>query len=287
MKRMNRRIFIIITATVFTMSLGMTGCASKTQNPDREVISETEGEKNPVEENDKELLPILTDDAVTYLQDFDSLSVRLVEMSSIAGEEGKVNSTYDRYIMSDVDLTSGEELSEDYSNALEKDSVNDSMVKLTTFEEVFGFDFRDCRDVYEVYRKAIDAYGIDADLGEAEYDEELFQALGQKSYVLKNHVPLETKIMQGILYDELMESYCTYQVWEPCEGMMIPESFSVIVRYEKDHVIYTKTAYLELEIFSSKAEENAACACGNLDMSDCDEACQQACLEKLSEEISE
>ena len=50
-------------------------------------------------------------------------------------------------------------------------------------------------------------------------------------------------------YDELIGSSCSYSLSETEDGRCYPAVFTAVVRYMKDGVRYTRTAYVEMEFY--------------------------------------
>lgn len=187
------------------------------------------------------------------------LTVEKVIRTQIENEDGTVETQYDSYLLSDIDLKIGADETMDYSEASVGEGFEIERGKQTDFVSEFGFDYKQISGD-EVYEQLLNTMGIKENLNEVAFDQDTYDKTGQKTYVLNQSNDAIDKLMQGVEYEELISRKVFYQVVEDEDNSQVPDYFVAFVQYKKDGQIITKNLFLqvtinpEMEVFDEPKE---------------------------------
>lgn len=238
-----------------------------------EETLETAKEEIPKEDGAKEAV-----DSRAAYDSFSKLQMEKIYTETVDEGNGKQTMQYKTYYLSDVDISSGNDMTADYTQAVGTEAFDSDKISDISFEEAFGFSYTSCNDLYEVMEKARVSMGFDADYETASLDENKKNLLGEESYVFDKDCSILEQLLENIDYDTLIQKKCTYSVTE-IDGIKSPASFTAVVQYEKENVTYTKTAYLGFAgEEETSCESDAVCgACGEI--GECSQNCGGSCCE--------
>lgn len=175
------------------------------------------------------------------------LTVEKVIRTQIEKEDGTVETQYDSYLLSDMDLENGMDETMDYSEASVGEGFEIEKGKQTDFISEFGFDYKQISGD-EVYEQLLSTMGIKENLNEVTFDQDTYDKTGQKIYILNQSSDVIDKLMQGVEYDELISSKVFYQVVEDENNSPVPDCFVAFVQYKEEGQIITKNLFLQVTI---------------------------------------
>lgn len=162
-------------------------------------------------------------------------------------EGGTVETQYDSYLLSDIDLKSGTDETTDYSYASVGEGFEIEQGRATDFISEFGFDYKQMSGV-EVYEKLLKITGINSDFDKLIFDQDTYDRTGQEIYVLEEEGYVTDKLMQGVGYDELISSKVFFQIRKNSDEVTIPDYFAAVVQYRIKGQIITKNLFLQVTI---------------------------------------
>ncbi len=184
---------------------------------------------------------IFTDDVVSAYKDAKRVNVELVERTTI--EDGKNSETsYDTYVVSDVDLLKGTDNTADYHHELSESNELDIDGEDIPFKDAFGISYKGLNG-YELYEKLLEEKGFAMKSLKASLDEDFYKQTGVKRYLVENEDPIK-KLLAGETYDEILNRKISVGMSE--NGM--PEYFNVEVTYRFEGWTITKSLYLGVSI---------------------------------------
>lgn len=182
------------------------------------------------------------------------LTVEKVIRTTIEDIEGNSNTRYDTYIISDIDLTSGTDQTEDYSEALVGGEFDKEKIQNIDFSDTFGIDYAK-KSGWKLYEDLLSENGINGNLDDVIFDEDTYETTKQKLYVLNDRCDILDSMLENVVYDEVLESKVLYQTTESEKGVIIPDSFTVIAQYQKGNQTVTKSLFLQVSINNWNTEE--------------------------------
>lgn len=175
------------------------------------------------------------------------LTVEKVVRTQTEMEDGTVETQYDSYLLSDIDMKNGVDETTDYSDASVGDGFEIEQGRATSFESEFGFDYKEL-DETGFYEKLLSVTGINGSLVNVSFDEDTNELIGQKIYVLNDKCDVIDNLMMNVSYDELLSSAVSYQTKEDVDGVIIPDYFTAVVQYRVNGMTVTKNLFLQVTI---------------------------------------
>lgn len=227
-------VILIIVLTVVVMAAGV-GMKETSESKD---LSDTEaaGKEFSLSENYQK-----------PFEDAGSVTVEKVERTTVEEMQGNSKTTYQTYVVSDVDLKAKKDNTEDYVKALASDEMDDSLVRKISFEEAFGFSY-DSLNGFEILHRLMERNGFDGNLYKVEFDKQTYDMTKQNLYELKDECSVTKKMLKGVAYDELLESTVSYQTVKTEDGVVIPDCITATVKYRTGEKTYTKNVFLQVSI---------------------------------------
>ena len=175
------------------------------------------------------------------------LTVEKVVRTQTEMEDGTVETQYDSYLLSDMDLKNRTDETMDYSEASVGEGFEIDKGKQTDFISEFGIDYKQISGD-EVYEQLLSTMGIKENLNEVAFDQDTYEKTEQRTYVLDQSSDVIDKLIQGVEYDELISSKVFYQVVEDEGKSQVPDYFVAFVQYKMDGQIITKNLFLQVTI---------------------------------------
>lgn len=175
------------------------------------------------------------------------LTVEKVVRTQTEMEDGTVETQYDSYLLSDIDMKNGVDETTDYSDASVGDGFEIEQGRATSFESELGFDYKKL-DETGFYEKLLSVIGINGSLDNVSFDEDTNELTGQKIYVLNDKCDVIDNLMMNVSYDELLSSAVSYQAKEGIDGVIIPDYFTAVVQYRVNGMTVTKNLFLQVTI---------------------------------------
>ncbi len=181
-----------------------------------------------------------------------ALIVEKVVRTQIEQEDGSIETQYDSYVQSHINLAEGSDVTTDYTQASVGESIELEDAVNVGFPDVFGFDYRG-KMGGEIYKAFLLDAGIDGSLEQANLDETTYEMTGQKIYVLESECAVINTLLQDVEYDELLGTEVSYQMEsipteDETEKNMVPEFYTAMVQYELDGQFITKNLFLQISM---------------------------------------
>lgn len=254
-----------------------------------DIISEEIEENDAAMETEDKIAEKSGDSSKDYrivIDDFPKMQIEKIVTETV--DDGKENQEmhYETYYISDVDFVELKDNTSDYTLAVKEDAFDSDRIAQVNFADAFGFSYISCEDMYEVVETARKSMGFDRDYSDALCDNEKKSRLGEESYIYEKDCSIIGQMLEKVDYDALLQAKCSYSVADEAE-IKYPVSFTAVVQYEKDDVIYTKTAYLgfsgektsnQTDVRQVSCEKDSVCgACG--ETQGCNENCGGSCCE--------
>ncbi|SHJ62161.1 hypothetical protein [Parasporobacterium paucivorans] len=237
---------IMIFTIVMAVTIGAVFCWCYYGN---KVTSHKTTSPTTIETGEAEEMETIIDDRIDFIpyESASYLTVEKVIRTQVEREDGTVETQYDSYLLSDIDLKNGTDETTDYSNASVGDGFEIGNGRTTDFISEFGFDYKQMSGA-EVYEQLLDKIGITRDFDAAVFDQDTYEKTGQKTYVLDQGCDVTDKLIKGVDYDELISSKVFYQITGSKEDSRIPDYFVAITQYKVDGQLVTKNLFLQVTI---------------------------------------
>ena len=210
---------------------------------EQEVSEEAIGEVEEVE-TENFIVPSVSE-YEKYFADAEYITVSKVVRNIEEREDGEIITTYEEYLVSDIDLVAGSDFSEDYKEAMKGSEFDGALVKKGSFAEIFGFGYEG-KNAWEIYEELLALNNVSGDLSVATFDESTYELTKQRLYEFEPDEKLWDFLLNGLVYDEIINKQVTYQVMETNEGIMYPDCFLATVTYLKDESKVTRSMFLQV-----------------------------------------
>lgn len=261
---MNKKIVLILG---ITMTMLFTGCGtSKNTDTETKNVYQTSIKlSNEMIDATKEKYNISTPAFVVSTNDMNTQDAMWFnkevrehsETDTIDGEYPVIE-----HIGSYINLKTGKEETIKDSDTEQSQTVN--------FKDTFGFDYKTCDGIFDIYNNILKSEGINIDFDNATFDEDRFKTFNESSYVLNNSDEIAKEIMKDEDYDEIVSanvSFFTDNV--PEERIWYIDKVTATIVYKKDGIEYTKAIKYTLFFGNSKSVDATykssgnGCGCGS------------------------
>lgn len=212
--------------------------------------------------------------------------VQIEKVCTVTSDDGKGNldMEYTKFYVSDVNLKNSYDKTRDFSEAVGINFFDEEKAKEIGFSDAFGFSYESCENASELFNNIRNSSGFDADLMDVTYDEEKYSFNKEESYNFNGDCSILHMLLDGMDYDELLQSNCYYTLSEEKDGVKYPCMFTAVVQYRKAGETFTKTVYLGIHYYNEEGSDdcnngkdgNAPCpTCGETD--GCKDDCIGSC----------
>lgn len=235
----------IVTATVIAMAIVVGIKEKETGNekyPNKAEVTDLL-HREPIEENEMKL----TSEHKVAFENAEWIIVEKVARTIVEDEEGNSETTYQTYVVSDVDLKEKKDDTSEYALSLASDGLDDSLVKEIAFCDGFGFSYEGM-NASQIFDKLLEVNGFDGDLYKASFDKKTYESTKQNLFILDEKSKVLESMLEGITYDELLESKVSYQTIKLKSGVVVPDCITAVVQYKEANKIYTKSIFLQVTI---------------------------------------
>ena len=240
-KKMLVIIVIVLTGIVMAVGVGVKEKKESKKQTDASV-SDLLYRK---EQNAKEFA--LTKDYQEVFEDADFISVEKADRTTVEVTDGNSTTTYQTYIVSDLNLKEQKEKTEDYMLALASKEMDDSFVRKVSFEDSFGFSFKK-RNGYEIWKKLLELNGFDGNLYKTNYDEETYELTKQHLFWLKDNCSVTKRMLENVSYEEVLDEKVSLRTIQTEDEIVIPDCLMAMIQYRMGEERYTKTMFLQVSI---------------------------------------
>lgn len=201
----------------------------------------------------KDVGPLSEDSAAVFTK-ADYVTIEKVVRTTIDDGDGNSNTSYETYVVSDVNLKEEKDFTSEYTEALAEDEFADGKVKDIDFEKTYGFAYTDQTGL-ELLEKLLFANGIDGNLSSVTLDKEAEKTIGLKQYVLNEPCSITKQLLENEAYEYVLEEKVFYQTMEQKDGTVIPDYFSAVVQFTDGKQTVTKSVFLQVSINNWEVEE--------------------------------
>lgn len=243
---MNRNIIFIVTGIVVAVTIALIffynkGAVDKQKEED---VQTTNLVTKEAEADSYSTVP-LSGDYERYFAGAEYITVSKVVRTIEEREDGETFITYEEYLVSDIDLVNGTDFTEDYTDAMKGSEFDASRVKRGSFGEIFEFSYEN-RNAWEIYEELLAINKVSGDLSVATFDEATYEITKQRLFEFKADESLWNYMLEGLVYDEIIEKQVTYQVMETEDGLAYPDCFVATVVYSDSGWKVTKSMFLQV-----------------------------------------
>ena len=180
-----------------------------------------------------------------YFSEAEYITVSKVVRTIEERPDGETFTTYEEYLVSDIDLTVGNDFTEDYKEAMKGSEFDGTKVIRGNFDEIFGFSYKG-KDAWKIYEELLNQNFVSGDLSVATFDEKTYGITKQRLFEFEAEDSLWNYMLEGLVYDEIIEKHVTYQVMETEEGVLYPDCFVATVKYSDAGWVVTKSMFLQV-----------------------------------------
>lgn len=178
------------------------------------------------------------------LNEADNILVEKVIRTSIEGTNGEYSTSYDSYVVSNVDVTKKSDDTEDFTAAVSAEEYDDSLIKQVAFNEGFGFSYNGLSG-FGVYETLLDVEGFNCDFLNVSLDEERTKLTGQNNYTINDATSIIERLLPDYESKDVIEKKAYYQTMKQGE-LEVPEFFVAVVKYRDGENIVEKSLYLQI-----------------------------------------
>lgn len=189
----------------------------------------------------------LTKDYQEVFVDADFITVEKAERTTVEDTDGNSTTTYQTYVVSDLNLKEQKEKTEDYMLALVSKEMDDSFVRKVSFEDSFGFSFKK-RNGYEIWKKLLEQNGFDGNLYKTDFDEESYDLTKQHLFWLKDNCSVTKRMLANVSYEEVLDEKVSLRTIQTEDEIVIPDCLMATIQYRMGEERYTKTMFLQVSI---------------------------------------
>ena len=243
---MNRNIIFIVTGIVVavTMVLIFFYKEKEVDKPKEDGVQIEHLVAEGTVEDDSFTVP-LASDYEKYYADAEYITVSKVVRTIEERPDGEIFTTYEEYLVGDIDITAGTDFTEDYTEAMKGSEFDATRVKTGSFGEIFGFVYEN-KNAWEIYEELLEQNKVSGDFSVATIDEATYEVTKQRLYEFEADERLWNYMLEGLVYDEIIEKHVTYQVMETEDGVLYPDCFVATVVYSDAGWKVTKSMFLQV-----------------------------------------
>lgn len=211
----------------------------------------TDEEKNQLDDSESEECEEADEiNAQVVYEPFEAannITVEKVVRTTVKNGSGDSETTYDSYLVSDVDLKNRTDNTEDFSVALGSEEYDETKIQTASFADAFGFSYEGLSGL-AVHDQLLKAAGFDGDLATVSFDEDTYKMTGQKLYILKDKCTVLKQLIPEDDSVNVLESKAYYQTTEDKDGLILPDYYVAMVRYQQGDNTIEKSLYLQITI---------------------------------------
>ena len=196
----------------------------------------------------------LSEKSTEVFKNANYVTIEKVIRTTVDDGDGNSTTSYEEYVVSDVNLKDGKDFTSEYTEALAGEEFEEEKVIDIDFEKAYGFEYTK-KSGLDLLEELLTSNGIDGDLSNVTLDEEAEQTIGQKRYVLNDECSITGKLLENEEYEQVLEKKVFYQTMTNDDGVTIPDYFSVMVQFTDGTKTVTKSMYLQVSINNWEVEE--------------------------------
>ena len=242
---MNRNIIFIVVGIVVAVTMAFVFFYNAPEvDKQREDKVKTEQSVMEGTVEDVSTVPCASD-YEKYFAEAEHITVSKVVRTIEERPDGETFTTYEEYLVSDIDLVVGNDFTEDYKEAMKGSEFDGTKVIRGNFDEIFGFSYKG-KDAWKIYEELLKQNFVSGDLSVATFDEATYEITKQRLFEFEADDSLWNYMLEGLVYDEIIEKHVTYQVMETKDGVLYPDCFVATVKYTDAGWMVTKSMFLQV-----------------------------------------
>lgn len=249
-------VIAVILLSGIIMFVGYGATHKSLEKESEQISTETESEAVQFEtEKDEDTEEALANvNCEEYFEKAKHVTVEKVDRMTVDDLDGNSKTEYFKYLVSDVDFINHSDDTSDYAKALAGEELDDSLVEKTSFLDAFGFSYEN-KSAWDVLWELLKKNGFDQDMSDAAFDEDAHELTGQSIYMVNEKSSVLDKLIDGISYDELMESKVFYQTRDLENGVVVPDCITAVVQYRIGDETFTRTVFLQVDVNDLNVDE--------------------------------
>lgn len=173
-----------------------------------------------------------------------NILVEKVVRTSVQDADGNYSTSYDSYVVSNVEVTKGIDDTEDFTDAVSAKEYDDELIKQVSFKDGFGFSYEGLSAV-GIYETFLDLEGFFINTKDVSLDEDRTKLTGQNNYVINDNSLIIKKLLPDYEGKDVISTMAYYQTIME-NGMEIPEFFVAVVEYREGDQVIEKSIYLQI-----------------------------------------
>lgn len=266
MKKLDKKKILILVVALAYLILNLVVIAIFKDKPDESndtnISTEepTEISENAVYDIDGTVLYDFEDEellsVVDYMNTADYVTFRKTITEATITEETTTDIKWLQCIVSDVNTIKNKDITVDILSTPEGgEPIIDG--NRPNFQDIFGFNYKEYDNVFDIVMKMAKTQGIGTDLENATYDEFLHTVAEQETYIFNDtELPIIKEILAQIEYDEILESNCQYTITESDakDGFHL-NNISATVRYKSNGETKIRSISLSIGIHFEPLED--------------------------------
>ncbi|MDD3138681.1 MAG: hypothetical protein PHX08_06895 [Lachnospiraceae bacterium] len=241
---MTKERIMIFTITIAVMVGVVFGWFYYTHKPmPNNVTDSVSTEKEKDEQKDEKMEPV----QLAPFENARYVTVEKVVRTTTEDTDGNCETVYNTYLVSDIDLKSGIDETEELSKALSGSEYDEEKIKTVSFSENMGFSYKGLSGL-EIHNYLLKQEGFDGDLTIVSFDKETYRMTGQRHYVIQSVCSVIDQLMLRDNVDKVLEQKVYFQTTENKNGVVIPDYYVALVRYQQGDKTVEKSVYLQISI---------------------------------------
>lgn len=244
MKKGKIVIMIIAIAVVFLTAIIMASSYDDKRKEETGVNNEVVIDDLVYREDVKETPEKIFASYEKSLTDATNILVEKVVRTSIQDADGNYSTTYDSYVVSNVEVARGTDDTEDFTDAVSAKEYDDELIKQVSFSDGFGFSYQGLSAV-GIYETLLDIEGFVINTNDVSLDENRTKLTGQNNYIVNDNSHIIEKLLPDYESKDVINTIAYYQTIK--EGdTEIPEFFVAVVEYREGDQVIEKSIYLQI-----------------------------------------
>lgn len=188
---------------------------------------------------------LITRDVLQDYANADRVSVEIVERTT--REKGDISVTsYDRYLVSEIDLNEQVDWTEDYHEALLHENT-EAGGKTIAFKDVFGFSYAGM-DGEELLERLLRKEGFSISGDRIQMNREKKEQTGQTFYEISGESPAEDALLEGISKEDIRKRMHGICMGQDSKKGHVPDCFLAEVVFQKDGWTMTRSRYAQVTV---------------------------------------
>lgn len=195
---------------------------------------------------DNELPESVFADYEKSLVEANNILVEKVIRTTVEYTDGNYSTSYDSYVVSEVNFVKGTDDTEDFTSAVSAKEYDDSLIKQVSFNEGFGFSYEGI-SAFDLYKTVLEKEGFDGKLTDVTLDEERTKLTGQNNYIINSEGSIIKRLLPDYESKDVIEKKAYFQTIKEGDTEVL-EFFVALVKYRDGEKVIEKSIYLQVSV---------------------------------------